>query len=183
MEAAALFAAHNEMHFYSWGDQRCCLSKGATQATLQGSLVRLKAGDVVIFEEVVGPNSGRPEDADPAHRCAVRLIHVVTQDAADQPLTDPLTGQRITQIIWAGEDALPFPLCLSAQTDSAHGGQFIELVSVARGNIVLADHGFTVDGESLGAVPLAPLAKLAASSCERCEPKDPVALPVRFRPA
>ena len=85
-------------------------------------------------------------------------------------MTDPLTGQRITQIVWAGEDALPFPLCLSAQTDSAHGGQFIELVSVARGNIVLADHGFTVAGESLGAVPLAPLAKLAASSCERCEP-------------
>jgi Baseplate J-like protein len=182
METAALFAAHNEMHFYSWGDQRCCLSKGATQATLRGSLVQLKAGDVVIFEEVVGPNSGRPEDADPAHRCAVRLTHVVTQDAADQPLTDPLTGQMITQIIWAGEDALPLPLCLSAQTDSAHGGQFIEPVSVARGNIVLADHGFAIDGETLGAVPLAPLSKLAASSCERCEPKDPAALPVRFRP-
>ena len=38
---------------------------------------------------------------------------------AGQALTDPLTGQAVTQIVWADEDALPFPLCLSAQTESA----------------------------------------------------------------
>jgi hypothetical protein len=182
LEAVALFEKHNEMFFYGWSDHRCCLPKGATQATLQGSLARLKAGDVLIFEEVMGPNTGRTEGADPAHRCAVRLTHVITQDAADQPLSDPLTGQAITQISWSDEDALPFALCISAQTDKTHGAKFIDNVSVARGNIVLADHGLTIAGESLGAVPKAPLSKLAASSCERCDPKDPVALPVRFRP-
>ncbi len=27
------FAAHSEMHFYTWGDSECCLPKGATRAT------------------------------------------------------------------------------------------------------------------------------------------------------
>ncbi len=81
MEAIPLFEAHNKIHFYTWGDERCCLPKGATHATLRGALLNLKAGDVLIFEEVIGPRTGRAEDADPAHRCAVRLTHVETLDA------------------------------------------------------------------------------------------------------
>lgn len=182
MDAVSLFEAHNEIRFYSWSDQRCCLPKGATQATLEGSLDNLKAGETMIFEEVIGPDSGRPEDADPARRCAVRLTHAETRDAAGQALTDPLTGQAVTQIVWADEDALPFALCLSAQTDSAHGGQFVDHVSVARGNVVLADHGMTIAGEGLGEVPKGPSAKPPAANCARCEPPDPLPLPVRFRP-
>jgi hypothetical protein len=181
MEAMPLFDAHNKIHFYSWGDERCCLPQGATHATLRGALLNLKAGDVLIFEEVIGPNTSRPEDADPAKRCAVRLIHVETLDSTGQPLSDLLTGETISEIFWGEADALPFPLCISAQADSAHGGKFIEDVSVARGNIVLADHGRTVE-QDLGQVPKAPLAKTAQSACAHCEPKDPVALPVRFRP-
>src|SRR5690242_4970840 len=30
-----LFKAHNEINFYTWGDQECCLPKGATSATLR----------------------------------------------------------------------------------------------------------------------------------------------------
>ncbi|MGH7875266.1 MAG: putative baseplate assembly protein, partial [Candidatus Binatia bacterium] len=183
MEAVGLFEVHNEIHFYTWSDQRCCLPKGATQATLLGSLNNLKAGEVVIFEEAIGPDSGRREDADPARRSALRLTHVETKDAAGQALTDPLTGQAVTRIVWADEDALPFALCLSAQTDSAHGAQFIDHVSVARGNIVLADHGMTIAAEGLGEVPEGASAKPTSSSCARCEPQDPVALPVRFRPS
>ena len=123
-----------------------------------------------------------PEDGDPARRCAVRLTHVETQDAAGQALTDPLTGQAITRIVWADEDALPFALCLSAQTDKAHGGQFVDHVSLARGNVVLADHGMTIAGEGVGAVPEGAVTQPPPSSCARCEPADPVALPVRFRP-
>ena len=181
METIPLFEAHNEIHIYSWGDQRCCLPQGATHATLRGALLNLKAGDVLIFEEVIGPRTGRPEDADPTKRCAVRLVHVETLDANGQPLTDLLTGETLSEVFWDEADALPFPLCISAQTDSSHGGAFIEDVSVARGNIVLADHGRTV-AQDLGEVPQAPLAKTAASACERCDPKEPVALPVRFRP-
>lgn len=182
MEEIALFEAHNEINFYTWSDQRCCLPKGATHATLRGSFADFKAGDVLLFEEAIGPHTGRPEDADPAHRCAVRLTHVETQNASGQALTDPLTGQAITEIFWADEDALPFALCISAQTDTSHGAKFIDDVSVARGNIVLADHGRTVADESLGVVPAPPLAKTASSACGRCEPQDLVALPVRFRP-
>ncbi len=181
MEAVALFEAHNEINFYSWSDQRCCLPKGATHATLHGSFANLKAADVLIFEETIGPHTGRPEDADPAHRCAVRLIHVETRDAAGQPLTDPLTGEAISEIFWADEDALPFPLCISAQTDNNHGAKFIDDVSVARGNVVLADHGKTT-AEPLPSVPQGPPAKPTASECDRCEPQDLAPLPVRFRP-
>ena len=181
MEDLALFEAHNKIHFYTWNDQRCCLPKGAAHATLHGALFHLKAGDVLIFEEVIGPHTGRPEDADPSHRCAVRLTHVETLDSSGQPLTDPLTGQATSEIFWADEDALPFALCISAQTDGSHGGDYIDNVSVARGNVVLADHGRTHQ-QSLGHVPKAPIAKTTSSTCDRCDPKDPVALPVRFRP-
>ena len=54
------------MSFYTWSDQRCCLPEGATDATLKGSLPNLKAGEVLIFEEVRGPNTGKKEDANPS---------------------------------------------------------------------------------------------------------------------
>jgi len=182
MEAIPLFQAHNKINFYTWSDELCCLPKGATHATLVDLLPNLKAGDVLIFEEVIGPHTGRPEDADPAQRCAVRLTHVETRDPAGQVLTDLLTGQAITEIFWADEDALPFALCVSAQIGRDQTKQVLDNVSVARGNIVLADHGATVSGENLGAVPPAPVASPPASNCDRCDPKDPVALPTRFRP-
>jgi hypothetical protein len=182
MEDVALFADHNKIEFYTWSDQRCCLPKGATHATLHKSLPNLKAGEVLMFEEVIGPRTGQPEDADPARRCAVRLTHVETLDANGQLLTDPFTAEPITEIFWADEDALRFALCISAQTDASHGGKFIDDVSVARGNIVLADHGATISGEKLGKVPPVPMVKPSDSNCDRCNPKEPVALPTRFRP-
>ena len=182
MEPTALFQAHNELNFYSWSDRRCCLLKGATHATLRGHLPNLKAGDVLIFEELINPRSGDRADADPARRCAVRLTHVAARSPSGTALADPLTSQTITEIFWADEDALPFALCISAQTDADHGAKFIDDVSVGRGNIVLADHGVTVSGEKLGTVPPAPVANPAGSNCERCNPKEPVLLPTRFRP-
>src|SRR5262249_45758035 len=38
MHDARLFKAHNEIEFYTWHDERCCLPAGATSATLKGSL-------------------------------------------------------------------------------------------------------------------------------------------------
>ncbi len=37
-----LFAGHNEIRFYTWGNARCCLPAGATRATLLGSFPNLK---------------------------------------------------------------------------------------------------------------------------------------------
>jgi hypothetical protein len=59
--------------------------------------------------------------------------------------TDTLNNTAIVEIQWSADDALPFPLCLST------GG--IGGLSVARGNLVLADHGRTITGEAL---PFAP---------------------------
>ena len=172
-----LYAAHHAMNFYTWSDQRCCLPTGSTRATLRGHFDTLVVGQVLIFEEVMGPNTGVAGDADPAHRHAVRLT-----DAPDL-LTDPLDGTEITEIEWLADDALPFPLCISAQTDDKHGGALIEDVSVVRGNIVLADHGFTVAEESLGAVPPARLNYPLDLALNRCGKPVPEPLPPRYRPA
>jgi hypothetical protein len=153
---ASLNDTLNEIHFYTWGDDDCCLPAGATGATLDasnGPLDMLKAGSFLIFEEVAGPLTGASADADPAHRCAVQLTSATSTK-------DPLNGKPVTRITWAPDDALPFPLCICTTESGAAP------VSVARGNIVLADHGRLVPiPESLGVVPAAPPAPDPAATC------------------
>lgn len=136
----------NELALYAWGDRDCCLPAGATSASLQGRHDDLRAGDVVLFEERLGPRSGEAADANPAHRHAVRLTAdpVVTSDPLGSWFTDPtqpLTGVEVTEIAWGADDALPFPLCVSATTED---GAFLPAVSILLGNLVLADHGRSV---------------------------------------
>jgi len=178
-----LFAAHNAMPFYTWSDRECCLPKGATFATLQGHLRDLPNDAVLIFEEQRGPLTGEKEDADRTRRWAVRLTSVQTFDAASQPLTDPLTGTQITNIEWMAEDALPFPFCLSGFTDEEHGAQFRDDLSIAHGNIVLADHGLTIAGESLGEVPPLQILLPPDPGADRCHRPPPQFARPRFRPS
>ena len=148
-----LYSDHHKISFYTWGDDRCCLPKGSTSATLLGHFRTLKVGQVLIFEEVKGPLTGVEGDVNPSHRHPVRLTQVRYQEEGEDeppvPLRDPLKDAEITEIEWAEEDALPFPLCVSSQKDEAHGGDIATGVSVARGNIVLADHGLSILAESL----------------------------------
>jgi hypothetical protein len=181
MHDAKLFSDHNEMKFYSWGDQECCLPKGATRATLRKNLTALAPGDVVVFEEVLCPRTGRGEDADVRRRHAVRLVDVVA-DEGGNPLVDQLNNTPITEIAWSDDDALPFALCISARTDPEHGKVFNDAVSVARGNIVLADHGRGIAAEPLGTVPKSKVFLTPEPGADRCEPRDRVAVPPRFRP-
>ena len=51
---------------------------------------------------------------------------------------------RVVEIEWDEEDALPFPLCISAIIESSSGTQVVSDIAVARGNVVLADHGHTI---------------------------------------
>jgi len=139
-----LWSQLNACAFYTWSDKNCCLPAGSTTATLQGDLTSLQKGDFLLLEEVKGPHTGAAADADPAHRHVVRLVAVETG-------ADPLTGDLVTEIRWHDQDALPFPLCLSAEIE---GGVEIADVSIARGNVVLADHGLTLPGEDLGTVPV-----------------------------
>jgi hypothetical protein len=194
-----LYAAHNAIPFYTWGDCECCLAPGSTSATLRdawrpapgvervapkaqtsevppptGRALQLHVGDVLIFEEVIGPKTGNPADADPRHRQAVRLTRVT-------PVVDHLYnapyGQPIVEIEWAPEDALTFPLCISTLAPPPDC-TCMENVSVARGNVVLVDHGRRT-GEALGTVPTAS----ATEGCPTdCSPAQVQIVPGRFRP-
>lgn len=170
MQETTLYQKLNEIQFYTWSDSSCCLATGATEATLLGQLTALQPGDVLVFEEVKGPLTGNRIDADPTKRWAVRLTNVQTMDYWNRPLVDPVNvvngqAQAITRIWWAADDALPFPLCISSTTDADHGSKPLSGVSVARGNIIPADHGVWQDWEDLGLVPDVPPAPVMETSC------------------
>ena len=203
LESAAqiqVYAAHTEIHFYTWGEKECCLERGSTSAALVDAWVKkepspessdqaeqkatasqssrernlrfLKPGDVLIFEEVLGPITGNPADADPSRRHAVRLTKVT-------PREDALYKQPLVEIEWAAEDALPFPFCISA-IGQAPECKYLENISVVRGNVVLVDHGKTVGPEDLGQVPTL----LTQAICECADhPGDIQTVAGLFRPS
>jgi hypothetical protein len=132
--------------------------------------LHLKPGDVLVFEEMIGPETDHSGDADPKHRHAVRLTTVAAG-------IDPLNGQPVVEIVWAAEDALPFPLCLSSLGPPPKC-KIIENVSIALGNVILVDHGQTRD-EDLGSVPV-------GESVECCKGEgvlsDTIVIPGYYRP-
>ena len=143
MHAITLNGAHDRISFYTWQDSDCCLLAGCTAATLKDDpTLDLKKGDVLIFEEVYSPASGKKADADPAQRHAVRLKKVGPH------ITDHLTKEKIINIEWFDEDALPFTLCIANSLENENNEMGFEK-SFALGNIVLADHGLTQNIDSL----------------------------------
>ena len=142
-EPAVAFPQHNEISLYTWGADTFSLPIGATCATLAGSLPDLRVGQVVILEEVLGRQTGEASDADVRRRWAVRLTAVeLDDDPLGGTFLDPSTSDpvAITNVAWHADDALPFPLCVATVSD----GTPLAGVTVARGNVVLADHGRTV---------------------------------------
>lgn len=194
LEDADLMVVHNEMSFYTWGAESCCLPQGATRATLRGAFPRLRGrngegtegGHVLILIERVGPRTGRPEDADPARRHAVRLTKVtVTADPLGGRFPDPDKGTdgsvAITEIEWDAEDALPVPFCLSGLTDFDHGARYLGEISVVLGNNVLADHGQTIpQRDELGLVPPGDIRPIGPRATSRCTPPRAEPIPPRF---
>jgi hypothetical protein len=179
----AVFTAHNRVSFHTWGDRACWLPAGSTRATLKGALNKLQAGDVVVFEEVLGRVSGLAADADPARRHAVRLTGV---KVGSDPLGDlsAATPQplAITEIQWGRADATPFSFQISAEIGAEDGSvREVEDISVARGNMALADNGASVVTESLGVAP-APSLFRPAVGADPCAPGVPTPIPPRFRP-
>lgn len=172
-EVNAFYKDHNELNFYTWSDQNCCLPRGATRATLRGHLPNLEEGTVLIFEEVIGPQTGVEADSNPERRHAVRL----SEDGALSNDPVPVGGQDVTEICWHEEDALPFPFCVSNMTDKGYKPD----ISVARGNIVLADHGLQIKDEKLGVVPDKFLFRPSKSE-GFCEPGETEPVYPRFRP-
>lgn len=147
METVVLHQDLSHLAFYTWGETGCCLGAGSTSATLLGHHPKLRAGDVLVLVETASPGTGQAADADPAHRQAVRLIDV--RDSSDPSGglfldTHPNTPVDVTEIRWAAEDALTFPLCVAADDGL--------VTAEAWGNIVAVDHGMTVTGEPLADV-------------------------------
>ncbi|SEB88750.1 putative baseplate assembly protein [Streptomyces misionensis] len=154
-EPLELRVAHNTIRLWTWDGEVRALPVGATAATLRdewadpearrGRRLALKPGDVLILEEVKGPRTGIPGDADPAHRQAVRLTSVT-------PGLDRVEDQPVLEVTWAAEDALRFPLRLTTR-----GGRDclpVEDVTVARGNAVLVDHGRSGTVETVTVPPV-----------------------------
>lgn len=185
LHPATLRQEHNILPFYTWGARECCLPQHATRATLLGHFPNLKAGDVLILAEVMGPRTGNPEDADPNRRHAVRLNHVwLSQDPLGGYFQEPPQNQTVpvTEISWLAEDALPWPFCLSSRTDAEHGSRYLPRVSLAYGNIVLADHGLTVVEDDWEPVPQPTLFLPHDPSRQHCEEQGLTPIPVRYRP-
>jgi hypothetical protein len=162
---ARLLPAHNGIPFYQ-KDNADYLPKGSTEACLKDwfdehsqtrALDGLEVGDVLIFEEMRNPRTGLSAGANPAHRHAVRLTRITRFLPATklrQPGKPAQTTERpgppepYVEIEWAAADALPFALCIAPYFD----GRREYNISVARGNILLVDHGRTIRDEELPAV-------------------------------
>ncbi|HEV3198225.1 MAG TPA: hypothetical protein VGZ73_09965 [Bryobacteraceae bacterium] len=165
---------NNTILIHTWGNLECCLPKGARIAYLytladglgqrQASLPVLKAGDFLLFEEVAGPKTGAPADADRTHRQVVQLEDVRPEVTGDPAFRDLLTADGALQVFrlgdtplpllrvtWRRVDALRFPLCLSA---AIPGRPPLLNISVARGNLVLADHGRTIQEQFVPEAPV-----------------------------
>jgi len=164
---------NNRIFLHAWGNLECCLPKGTRTAYLyvlpdgpgerQAFRPILAAGDFLLLEEVMGPKTGAEADADPTHRQVVQL------EGTPMPTVDPAYRDRLThdgelqvlrngdtplpmlRVTWRRVDALRFPLCLSARIP---GRDPLLNVSVARGNIVLADHGRTIKEQFVPKTPV-----------------------------
>lgn len=145
----ALSDAHNEIGLHTWGDEDCCLRAGATSVDLVVRRptepedeapplpIELAVGDLMIFEQTRSPTTGAVADADPDIRWTVRLT------AVDDPIVDPLDpvrpGLEIQRVHWHPDDAPTRDIPVAGEAAT---------YLVARGNIVLVDHGLPVE-ESL----------------------------------
>jgi hypothetical protein len=158
----------NQIRVHTWGNGDCCLPVGTTSLHLYhvpgdglppgagpgpvSVLPLMQVGDLLLFEEIVSPDTGAAADADPDHRQVVRVERIA---GADGSIVDPLFDAtlvggklqpfsaaplQLLEVSWAPADSLRFPLCL---TTTANGDTLTDL-AVARGNIALADHGRTI---------------------------------------
>jgi len=137
----------NEIALCPWDEGQEYLLCGATFAALAGDLAfdpdvdepepwKLKPGDFLLFEEAPEPQAAQQDDAGPFCQ-VVRLTEVQTGRAGSDSGGE---SQAFTWVAW--DDALESSLRLSATTPNGTESS----AGVARGNLVLADHGRTLAG-------------------------------------
>src|SRR6185503_18158255 len=177
MTDAAFDPRSNEVFIHTWGNEECCLEPGATEAYLYARVPGtnvvtrppLHDGDSLVLEEVRGSQTGLAADASPRQRAIVRIEGepVATDDPLYQgtlravpsgdpasptqwvldawpPASAPSGGLPLLHVRWRRADALDRPLCLGSRTPE---GVPVTNVTLARGNVVMVDHGLTVSEE------------------------------------
>ena len=174
LQDTLLYPNLNRIELYTWGEENCCLAKGTTTATLFGHFPELKAGDVVIFAEIRGAQTGDPADADKTRRHPLRLTHVTLSH-------DPLDNVDITEISWSALDALPKAFCIKAVSATLEDSGLEEVTTIVFGNILLADQGATIVEEIKESVPYPQIELPQPSSF--CDLAEPAFIPQRYRPA
>ena len=174
---ADLFKDHNDLDFYTWGGEECCLPKGAIKAYLIDTKkgLNLQKGDVLILVEQSGFKKD-PENSTHIVKChPIRLTRV-------NKANDPLEKIPILEIEWHQDDSLPSPFCIHSGSEEKG-----EIWSKALGNIVLADNGCTIyneplmDSEGLSEVP-PPGIFFPSQGSDRCQNPNPTPIYPRFFP-
>ncbi|QDH33206.1 baseplate J/gp47 family protein [Porphyrobacter sp. YT40] len=144
---AQLTSAHNRIEIHDYAGGLSELPRGTTGMALadpDGALT-LAVGDLLLIEEVLDTNGNASPD--PARRHVVRITQrqagsdpVGAVDGGGNPV--PL---QLLHVAWSPADALPFalPLARVAALDSIEGLAIgsVQPTAVARGNMVLVDHG------------------------------------------
>ncbi|MDP5181581.1 putative baseplate assembly protein [Blastococcus sp. BMG 814] len=133
----AVRPARNAVPLHAWGDPDHCLPRGATSAFLAAPSAtgdpELRAGDLLVLADRAA--GGAVVDGDPDRRHAVRLIRDAVR--REDRLAPDLT---VLEVHWHPEDALPAPLRVTGRTADGRTA-----APVALANVVLADHGATVE--------------------------------------
>ena len=147
-DRATLYPQHDQIPLHDWGDRQARLERNSLSAWLQvtSAPLHLKAGDLVFLSPRPDPDN-LPLGADKRH--IVRLTHI------GDPVVDPVGKQgdsgpqplKVQRIEWCAQDALPHAIPIGFSKDGEPGG-------VVMGNLIVADHGITVDdGETLPLTP------------------------------
>lgn len=126
MHEVELFRAHNRMQLDAGNGP--ILPAGSTTAALQGEFPRLHRGDLLLMQPL--PAIGEPLP-DSGH--IVRLVV--------EPELIPSPRGPLTSIRWFDEDALPEAMMIAPNPAEGPGANPRCRVL---GNLVLADHGFTI---------------------------------------
>lgn len=172
MAPALLRAAHHRIALHHWGDAQAVLARGATSCDLRDPerALELAAGDILVLVQHRDPVTGRIPDADPTARQALRLTRAPEMLADPLELIPPPGGGppeqlRIWRIRWGAGDALRF--------DLHHGAAPGQPMALALGNIVLADHGFTLPDAATDQ----PLAEPLGTAPDLTDPEAPPPAP------
>lgn len=181
-ETISVRECRNEIHFYRWGRRGCCLPAGSTSATLidpgfsasrrdqPRHVLDLRAGEILLFEEHLGPRTGAPADADPTKRQAVRLTRAT-------PIEDKFQHQLLWEIEWCANDALTFPLCLDSIVDPPDC-EWLQDVSVAHANVILVSAGASRQDKPV----VVPEGETESKCATDCDEDEETKKPDRFGP-